>query len=88
MVLVLPVNSFLLSMLTKQDMLLLRGMFSEVLTQNNVELKRDIRDEVHALIAASEDRMLGRMELMKHEIIEFLDQTILPQIHELQLKVG
>jgi hypothetical protein len=55
----------------------LRVEFKEMLMQNNIDLKRDIRDEVHALIAASEKRII-------HTITGFIDQAILPQIHDLQ----
>ncbi len=55
----------------------LRVEFKDMLVQNNIDLKRDIRDEVHALIVASAKRVI-------HTITEFLDQAILPQIHELQ----
>lgn len=75
-------------MLDKQDIVVLRGMFGEALRANNIDLKREIRDEVHSLIAASEHRMMGAMDRIKFDIIaefsELLDVSILPQIAELQ----
>lgn len=53
-------------MLDKKDMTLLRGMFREVLEENNHSLKREIRDEMHsvvnAAVFASEERMMKRMD--------------------------
>ncbi|MEK9155596.1 MAG: hypothetical protein AAB839_03015 [Patescibacteria group bacterium] len=66
-------------MLDQKDIHNLRGMFGELLRENNEifgrELKRDIRDEMHALIAASERRVIG-------EITEFIASSLLPQIDD------
>ena len=72
-------------MLDKQDITLLRGMFRE----NNEDLKRDIRDEIHSSILASEHRMITRMDAMEDRILSnfnsFMDISVLPQIAELQV---
>lgn len=54
-----------------------RSDFSDMLSRNNVDLKRDIRDEVHSLIAAAEKRII-------YGITEFINHSILPQIDDLQ----
>lgn len=86
-------------MLDKQDIAVLEGMFirhtvsfKEIIKQNNVDLKRDIRDEVHSLIAASEHRMriwmTSKLESLKTEIvsgvIDVVDGGVLPQIDDLR----
>ena len=85
-------------MLDKNDIAILWGMF----TENNSILKREIRDEMHALIKASEaglireirsteGRMITRMDSMKQEItdgvIDVIDDNILPQVQELRENV-
>jgi hypothetical protein len=98
-------------MLTKNDMVLIRGVFTEVLTgetpaivdgviqktvpgmieANNHVLKREIRDEVHSLIKASEAGLIRRMDAMEERLIqrmdsgfesmnELIDDGILPDI--------
>ena len=86
-------------MLTKNDKLEIRGIFTEVLSKNNEHIfqmmrdfKREIRDEVHSLIFASESRMMQRMdaklEKLRTDIVNdigsILDEAVLPQIAELQ----
>lgn len=75
-------------MLDKHDIGILRGMFKE----NNEALRRDLRrelsDEVHGLITASERRMITRMDAMEHRIItniaEFMDTSVFPRIDALE----
>lgn len=71
-------------MFDTNDIELLRGMFKEqdsrllnAIKENNHDLKKEIRDEIHALITASEKRIVT-------EISELLDTAVLPQITELQ----
>lgn len=70
-----------------------REELKEVFKVFRVDLVREIREETKALIAASENRMMHRMdgigqrleqkiEGTKLEIIEFIDESILPQIAE------
>jgi DNA topoisomerase VI subunit B len=58
-----------------------RNDFRDILVQNNLDLKREIRDEVHSLLRKTKREIID-------EITEFLDQAILPQIHELQVGMG
>lgn len=79
-------------MLSKSDFQMLRQMFGEMLRENNDifgrELKRDMRDEIHSCIAASEARMIKRMDSMKEEIVDgiadILDNTIYPRLYILE----
>lgn len=87
-------------MLDKNDVALLKGMFGELLhhelkANNKVfgnDLKREIRDEVHTLITASESRLIKRMDRLRDEIVDdvgsLFDENVLPQITELQLKLA
>ncbi len=85
-------------MLTKNDKAEIRGIFIEVLSKNNEHIfqimrdfKRDIRDEMHSLILASESRMMQRMDKLRSDIVNdigsILDEAVLPQIAELQHEV-
>lgn len=73
----------------------LTQVFIAALKQNNIEVKREIRDEVHSLILASESRMMQRMdaklEKLRTDIVNdigsILDEAVLPQIAELQHEV-
>ncbi len=69
-------------MLDKNDIQIIRDLFQE----NNAILKREIRDEMHSCIAASEVRTMEKMEKMKEEIIDgitdVLDDSILPRLEE------
>ncbi len=75
-------------MLDKKDIQILQGMF----LQNNAILKQDIckemREEMQAMITASEHRLIARMDRLRTEIVtdvaEVLDECILPQIADLQ----
>ncbi|MEK7183089.1 MAG: hypothetical protein AAB776_00465 [Patescibacteria group bacterium] len=58
-----------------------RNDFRDILVQNNLDLKREIRDEVHTLLRKTKREIID-------EITEFLDQAILPQIHDLQVDMG
>lgn len=65
-------------MLDNNDITLLermmRGLMQEALQQNNVSLKREIREEVHSLISASEHRLIKRMDTVRFEIVSDLAQ--------------
>ena len=73
-------------MLDKNDVQLLRQMF----TENNKVLKHEIRDEMHSVIRsevfASETRMMKAMKEMKEKIIDgitdVLDNSVLPRLDE------
>lgn len=79
-------------MLSKNDMTLLRGMFTEMLNvalkvalkENNeifgAQLKREIRDEMQALLRIQKGEIVG-------EITEFIDSALLPQISDLDRDV-
>lgn len=71
-------------MLDQNDIKILRGMFRENNEIFGRELKRDIRDEMHsvvnAAVSASEVRMTRRLEEVRNDIIEVIDNGILPQI--------
>ncbi len=60
-------------MLDKNDIQILREMFREN--------KLDIRDEMHAMIRASEHRIIG-------EITDFIANAILPQIDDHEVRIG
>lgn len=90
-------------MLSKNDIQILRGMFRENNEVFGSRLKREIRDEVHALIAASESKVIHRLETkiesIKEEIIDgiidTLDRDIYPRLDghdgdivQLKLHVG
>lgn len=73
------------------DIAQLRELFAEqdkkftvALKQNNRDLKVEIRDEVHALIAAAEKRII---ETVVSSIGEILDAAVLPQITELRREI-
>ena len=59
------------SMLDKGDIKVLQGMFEE----HGKMLQREIRDEVHSLLRASEHRIIG-------EITEFIADAIISQIDD------
>ncbi|MFZ2681488.1 MAG: hypothetical protein WAZ14_00070 [Patescibacteria group bacterium] len=84
-------------MLGAQDIALLEGMFSrqgaeierkltrrfgEILGQNNLDLIRTLRDEVHSIVTASEYRM---KTAIISEVTNFIGESILPQIEEFQI---
>lgn len=86
-------------MLDQQDIELLRGMFADqdkrflaAIKDNNHELKREIRDETHSLLRATEVRMDVKLEKIKTEIVtevaDMLDTSILPQIADLQRDIA
>lgn len=75
-------------MLDNNDIALLKGMFEaqdtrfhHIITENNRVLKREIRDEVHSLIAASETRVITH-------IADLLHESAFPQITQLQAKLA
>ena len=77
--------------MNENDIAQLRELFAEqdkkfivALKQNNRDLKVEIRDEVHALIAAAEKRII---ETVVSSIGEILDAAVLPQITELQREI-
>lgn len=86
-------------MLSKKDITLLQGMFHEQEERFDKkmdiklhDLRLDMRDELHAVVKATEVSILRKMDekmtTMKEEIIDAvidaLDEGILPQIAELQ----
>jgi len=89
-------------MFTKEDVKVLRGMFQENnkvlfghMDERDRDLKREIRDEMQSLISASEVRMIARIDAveakvdgLRSDILEVIDDAILPQIAELQLKIA
>ncbi len=90
-------------MLSKNDIQILRGMFRENNEVFGSQLKREIRDEMHALISASESKVIHRLEAkiesVKEEIIDgiidVLDRDVYPRldghdqdIAQLRLQVG
>lgn len=92
----------------KKDEVLTRGVLLEVLAealkeqdarfdQKLVDLRLDIRDEIHSVVSASETRTMKKMDEMgrelrkemhgiKEEIIDgitdVLDESVLPQLDE------
>ncbi len=72
------------SMFTKKDIEILKGMFLE----NNAILRLEIRDEMHALITATENRLRKDINQVREDVVELIDSTILPQISDLQHDVG
>lgn len=86
-------------MLNAKDIAVLQGMFldqekrfdrklEERLEANNHILKREIRDEMHSLMKASEAGLIRRMDEMKVEIVdgilEVLNDDVLPRVHVLE----
>lgn len=63
-------------MFTKKDIEILKGMFLE----NNAILRLEMRDEMHALIIASENRLRKDIHQVREGVVELIDSTILPQI--------
>lgn len=95
----------ILCMLSKKDIQMFEKMFSNVVTQDTLrdilrennevfgsQLKREMRDEIHAVVNgavfASEERMMKKMDEMKEEILDgvsdIIGNEILPQIDECQ----
>lgn len=72
------------------------GMIKEVvqdlLEQNNHMLKREIRDEIYSANKAMENRLIGKIDNLRSEIAsdigDILDNSVLPQITELQLDMA
>ena len=62
-------------MLDKKDIEILRGMFRENNEIFATQLKREIRDEIHSFIRASESRILDAMGSM-------MDVQIAPRFDE------
>ncbi len=60
-------------------MTLLRGMFREVLEENNHSLKHEIRDEMHSVINAavfaSEERMMTRMDEIEGRLTQKIEHV-------------
>lgn len=59
------------SMLNKNDIQVLRGMFRE----NNEQLKREIRDEMHSVVKASEAAMIRRMDALEYDVQKDIQTT-------------
>lgn len=78
-------------MLDDKDLMALQKMMdttiNKALEQNSIDLKRDLRDEMHAM----ERRLIHRMDKLKaetvSEVTDFIGGTLLPQIDELQTDV-
>ena len=73
--------------MNENDIIQLKALFAEqdkrfvvALKQNNQDLKVEIRDEVHELIVAEEKRIISAVG-------EILDESVLPQITELQREI-
>ncbi len=45
-----------------------RNDFRDILSQNNADLKREIRDEMHSLISASEYRTTARIDNLSMKV--------------------
>ena len=90
-------------MLSKKDIASLKMMVGELLVVNNQTLRSDltyeIREEMHSLIAASETRMTTLVkqeikgvrediQLLRTEVVEIIDESVLPQIADLQLRIA
>ena len=90
-------------MLSKKDIASLKMMVGELLVVNNQTLRSDltyeIREDMHSLIAASETRMTTLVkqeikgvrediQLLRTEVVEIIDESILPQITDLQLRIA
>lgn len=75
-------------MLSKNDIQVLRGMFEE----NNHILKREIRDEihsvVHAAVSGSESSLRKELYQIRDEIIDVINDEILPQIEEHRIDIA
>lgn len=86
-------------MLDNKDITVLQGMFKEqdqrfleAMKQNNQDLKEEIRDEMRALLGATETRIKSELgakidsveKRITTDIAELLDTSVLPQIAELQ----
>lgn len=78
-------------MLDRNDIKILRGMFSEqdIRFDKKLDMVRtDLRDEIHDM----EVRLVNRMDTMENRIYEnigqLLDAKVLPQIAELQRHCG
>lgn len=76
-------------MLTKEDIALLKGMFQSQ-TESIVSL---VRDESRALIAASENRMIARMDRLEQKVnhvaadtAEIIGEIIFPRIEALEYR--
>ncbi|MEK7632996.1 MAG: hypothetical protein AAB473_04360 [Patescibacteria group bacterium] len=81
-------------MLTAKDEKTMRGLVSEIvrdaLIQNNEvfgsQLKREIRDEMHAVVNsavfASEERLGKKIDTLRDDILDLVKDEILPQIEK------
>lgn|SRR3989338_1191150 len=95
-------------MLSAKDIQLLEKMFGKItenmvtkdmLRENNEvfgrQLKREMRDEIHAVVNgavfASEARMMKRMDNLREEILDgvsdIVGDEIFPQIDDLEIRV-
>lgn len=68
-------------MLDKKDIEILRKMFQENNELFGSCLKREMRDEMHAIVRASERRVIG-------EITDFIAQSLLPQIDDHDVRIS
>ena len=78
-------------MLSKNDVTMLRGMFGELLEENNHILKRENRDEMHALIKASEAGIIRRVDVMEERILDavgsVVDLQISPRLYDCEQQI-
>ncbi len=94
-------------MLNTKDVNMLRGMFEEILNArldakvprmieerleaNHHILKRDIRDEMHALIKASEAGIIRRIDVMEErlhkDLEEFIDDNYSPRMYDAEQQI-
>ena len=90
-------------MLDEQDVRVLQGMFrenNEVLIEKITGditgkmhvMERNIRDEIDSKVSACERRLEAKIDDkidgLRNEIVDLIDEHILPQIAELQLKIA
>ena len=90
-------------MLSKNDIALLRGMFlennhilskefDEKLDIRFADFRHEIRDEIHAVVQgavfASEERLGKKIDTLRDDLLEVINEDILPQIEEHTRQIG
>ncbi len=75
-------------MLNKNDIQILRDMFRENNEVFGSQLKREMRDEIHAIVNgavfASEERLSKKIDTLRDDILDLVNEEILPQIDQCQ----
>ncbi len=66
---------------------MIKETVKDLLEQNNHILKREMRDEIYSANKALRSEIKADLRIMRTEIAELLDYSILPQITELQHNV-